>query len=244
MRDTRAPVGSRSLSVSILGLLLLVPPASPAEATTVLPDPVGDVHFFTTPPPGLAIPDLIEITGGFTATDLILTATFAPGTLVPGVSNTFFGFGLDLDLDDRTGTDFIRGAEKHIMFHTSLDHAFVCDRILVVPAECSAQVPVQIDTDTLTVVLSLGPAGIDDDGVARFGFVAGLLGDGGPISEDIAFDVTSSVDRRFTVTTTPVVPEPGTAPLLLLGLAGLASVRGRVGALGARAARRRAETPA
>lgn len=201
--------------------------AMPAAATTTLSDPVGDVFVFGTPPPGLVLPDLIEISGGFTATDLILSATFAPGTLTPGITNTFFSFGLDLDLNDRTGTDFIRGAEQQVMFHTSLTHAFVCSRILVVPAECSAEIPVFVDTDFLSVTLSLGPDGIDDDGVARFGFVAGMLGNGGPISEDVAYDITSPVERNFTAVTSAVVPEPSTAILVLTGLFTLAARRQR-----------------
>lgn len=206
--------------------LLLLALAPAARATTVLSDPVGDVFYFGTPPAGLAIPDLTEITGGYTATQLILTATFAPGTLVPLVGSTFFSFGLDLDLDQSTGRDFIRGAEQHVMFHTSLQTAFVCSRVLVVPAVCSAEIPVFHDADTLRVEVSLGPDGIDDDGVARFGFVAGMLGDTGPISEDIAFDITSQIERRFTVSTSPVaIPEPGSAFGVLVGLACLAASR-------------------
>ena len=206
--------------------LLLLALAPAARATTVLSDPVGDVFYFAAPPAGLAIPDLIEITGGYTATELILTATFAPGTLVPLVGSTFFSFGLDLDLDQSTGRDFIRGAEQHVMFHTSLETAFVCSRVLVVPAVCSAEIPVFLTADMLRVVVSLGPDGINDDGLARFGFVAGMLGASGPLSEDIAFDVTSQVERRFTVSTSPIaVPEPSSALGVLVGLAALATGR-------------------
>ena len=205
---------------------LLIALLSPvAQATTVLEDPIGDVYLYGTPPAGLVLPDLIEISGGYTDTELILTARFAPGTLSPGITNTFFSFGLDLDLNELTGTDFIRGAEQHVMFHASLDYAFLCSRVLVFPPECGDEIPVLLDTDFLSVRLSLGADGLNDDGVARFGFVAGMLGPGGPISDDVAFDVSSAVGRRFTVTTSAVVPEPSSALLCLYGLSVLGAIR-------------------
>lgn len=199
-----------------------------AQATTVLEDPVGDVYLYGTPPAGLVLPDLIAISGGYTDTELILTASFAPGTLSPGVTSTLFSFGLDLDLNEWTGTDFIRGAEQHVMFHTSLDYAFVCSKVLVFPPQCGGQIPVFRDTDFLSVTLSLGPDGLDDDGIARFGFVAGMLGANGPISDDVAFDVSSPIDRRFTVITSAVIPEPSSGLLFLYGLSGLGLIRKQV----------------
>jgi hypothetical protein len=70
--------------------------------------------------------------------------------------------------------------------------------------------------DSLEVVIPLDATGLDDDGVALFGFVTGLFMGGQPVTEDEAFDgVSSSRERRLTLSSSAVA-----APALpVLGLA-------------------------
>ena len=55
-----------------------------------------------------------------------------------------------------------------------------------------------------------------------------MLGANGPISDDVAFDVSSPIERRFTVITSAVIPEPSSGLLFLYGLSGLGLIRKQV----------------
>jgi len=182
----------------------------------ILEDPAGDVFFFDGPlPPGpLQAPDILEVAAGYTEKELVVTLTFAAGTMQPGVVGTFYILGLDTDFALHTGGSFIPGADYHIPFATDLTFATICEESLT-PATCGSQIPVVTSGDSMQVIVPLGAEGIDDDGVVRFGFVAGLFMDGAPATEDGAFDGDSgSLERKLTMASRAIesssvpVPEP------------------------------------
>lgn len=189
-----------------------------ARATTVLPDPAGDVFFFSGPlPPGSPVPpDLIAVTGGFTSSELRLTAAFAPGTLEPAAVGLFFVMGLDTDLDAGTGSNFIPGADKLLFFATGLATVNVCDELVPFPV-CSGTLPVTLEEDLLSLVVPTGAPILPNGGEVRFGFVAGLFVGGLPVTEDDAFDgVASSLDRTLSALSSPLLP-PAVAILVKPG---------------------------
>ncbi len=197
------------------------PPAPPGEVS--IEDPVGDVTLFSGPlPPGSpSPPELVSVRAGFDATHLHVDVSFAPGTMNPGGTGTFYLLGLDLDLNALTGASFIPGAEAMLFFASDLQSATICGTTLD-PAVCTTSIPVQLGADDLSVSIPLGPDGIDDDGAARFGFVAGYFLDGIPVSEDVAFGgVSGSLDRVFAAVSGNLLaaPVPALAPLGAIGLA-------------------------
>lgn len=221
-RTRRLRLGLALAALTLLG-------AGPAGATTVLPDPVGDHYLFVDPLPGglPPLPDLIEVTAGYTATHLHMTASFAPGTMVPGTPEYFFTIELDTDLDAATGGSYVPGADKVILLATSMAYGTICDDLVVMPFNCSTQVPVSASPDHLSLAIPLGTGGLVDDGVVRFGWTVGLFSGGGPVGADSAYDGTSTAEKIFTVQSTPVVPEPHTGLLVLAGMSGLAARRRR-----------------
>lgn len=206
-----------------LAASLLFALSAPAAATTVITDPVGDLVLLQDPLPAGApvIPDIIEVTGGFTPEDLLLTATFAPGTMTPGTEGYFFTFGLDLDLDDSTGSNFLRGADHVLLVASSFEFATVCDDLIPLPLNCGLRVPVTAEADYFELAFPLGPGGLEDDGVLRFGLATGVFFGLGPIAGDEAWDGTARQDRVLSAVTS-AVPEPGLGSLLAIGLLGIA----------------------
>jgi len=202
------------------------PGPGPPPGETVLLDPLGDFHLFAGPLPvgSPAAPDLLQLKAGFTASHLLVTVDFAPGTMHPAAEGNFYVLGLDLDLNLTTGGSFIPGADTLLPFSAGLEFATVCDGFIS-PGTCGQQIPVLLEGDQLRLEIPLDSTGIDDDGVVRFGFVAGLFAAGVPVSEDAAFDgVSGSLDRNLTMisgaiaeVTVPML-EPWGALLLTAGL--------------------------
>jgi len=87
--------------------------------------------------------------------------------------------------------------------------------------------------DRLAFSILLGPAGIDDDGLVRFGLSAGIFHGAGPLGVDDAWDGTDGRAQVFTVQSSALVPEPGTGLLAAVGLflLGARRRRHRVGRL-------------
>lgn len=233
------PVRPGPLLLCVLAIAALAPAAS---ATTLLPDPTGDVFLFTDPlPPGAPIPpDVTAVSAGFDATDLHLTLAFAPGTLDPAEPGLFFVIGLDTDLDDSTGSNFIPGADKLLFFASGLAFVNVCDELVPIPS-CSGTLPVGVGEDLLELAVPLGAPILPDGGAVRFGFVGGLFIDGVPAAEDDAFDgVASSLDRTLSalasqIAEPPAVPALGrTGRVSLVVLLGLGVVLVRRGYRGRR----------
>ena len=215
------------------------PPPPPPPGETLLVDPVGDPSLLSGPlPPGAVAPDLVRLTAGFTTTHLIVTVGFAPGTMQPPVGSSFYLLGLDLDLNLTTGGADIPGADALLIFAGNLSYATIC-RDYISPGTCGAQVPVFLDGDEMQLDIPLDASGLDDDGVARFGFVAGLFDGGVPIAEDAAFDgVSGSLQRNLLMVSGSLlapppqaVPALGPAATLLLAsgllVAALGALRGR-----------------
>lgn len=207
------------------------PPAPPGE--TVIDDPLGDFSLLAGPlPPGAPNPpDLLEVRAGFDSTHLHVHVEFAPGSMQAGATGLFYVLGLDLDLNMLTGGSFVPGADATLLFASDLLSATICDGSLTFES-CNVPVPVTLDADALHLSIPLDAAGIDDDGAAHFGFVAGLFVDGAPAAEDAAFGGTSgSLERQFAAVSGNLLaaPVPGLAPWALGGL---------VVALGAAARRR------
>ena len=206
----------------------------PPAGLSVLEDPLDDVVYFEGPLPeeGPVAPDIARVTAGFDEDDLIVTVSFAAGTMQPGVEGLFYVLGLDVDVNVATGGSFIPGAEKILFFATDLTFATICDEFVSL-ATCHNQLPVTALGDRLEVAIPLDDSGIDDDGVALFGFVAGLFVAGVPATEDDAFDgVSRSLERNLSALTgsllgTPV-PEPSGTLLgcsMLIAMSWLASRR-------------------
>jgi hypothetical protein len=191
------------------------PPPSAPPGMVILQDPAGDPFFFNGPlPPGSPeAPDLLKLQAGFTSTDLMVSVTFAAGTMQPGTAGTLYIMGLDTDLNLTTGGSFVPGADKILFFASDLTFATICDEYVSLPT-CPNQVPITLQGDQLQMTIPLDASGINDDGVVRFGFVAGLFLSGLPASEDSAFDgVSGSLVRNLTVTSgnleAPPLPVPG-----------------------------------
>lgn len=190
------------------------PPPPPPPGETVLLDPAGDFQLLAGPlPPGAVAPDLVRLAAGFTASHLIVTVEFAPGTLQSPVGSAFYLLGLDLDLNLTTGGATISGADALLIFASDLSYATIC-RETISPETCGAQVPVFANGDELQLDIPLDASGLDDDGVARFGFVAGLFDGGVPIAEDAAFDGASGSLQRNLLMVSGSLLAPQAVPVL------------------------------
>lgn len=89
-------------------LLLALLAPSFATATTIISDPIGDA--------GLG-PDIVSIAGGYDATNLYLSASFAPGTL--NLSNLSLWFLLDTDTNTATGLSTGSAGEDYVVSYKS-----------------------------------------------------------------------------------------------------------------------------
>lgn len=199
---------ARGCAAWLLALACTFLAADRAAAQTLLPDPEGDVLFISGPlPPGSPIPpDVVAVTAGFTSSELVVTVAFAPGTLEPAELGLFFVLALDTDLDAGTGSNFIPGADKLLLFATGLGLVNVCDELVPFPS-CSGTLPVAVAPGLLSLTVPIGAPILPDGGEVRFGFVAGLFLGGVPATEDDAFDAVAS--PLVLVEEVAVVVKPG-----------------------------------
>jgi hypothetical protein len=156
MKPNLASPHSRRRPAAILAIALLfggLAAASPLVAQTTIPDPINDASGW---------PDIVSVSGGFTTTNLLVTAHFRPGTLSP--ANLGFLIGLDTDLNANTGTqppNWPVGQDYTVYFNslTNPSTAFVG----------GYPIPVSFSADSLGVSVPLAQLG-NDNGVARFAF--------------------------------------------------------------------------
>ena len=156
-------------TLCILVFYLGVMQPSLAEFFTVF-DPIGDAS---------GTHDVIEINGGFTPSNVILSADFNTGTL--NIENLGFIFGLDIDEDASTGlpssfTSFPVGAEFSVFFHSQIDpvQATIFD---LAPSQTTGSVPVgnvpvSFTPNALSLSVPFTLLG-NDDGPMNFGFIVG-----------------------------------------------------------------------
>jgi hypothetical protein len=144
--------------------------ASPLHAQTIITDPAGDAS---------GHPDVIAISGGYTRSNLYLTATFRSGSL--NRTNLGFMFGLDTDLHPNTGVkppaSFPLGAEFSIFFVSASDtnNATVTD---IMKEQAVGTVPVKFASDSLSLTVPLALLH-STNGKMNFGFVCGPAGPNG-----------------------------------------------------------------
>lgn len=207
--------GGRRAGVRALLVLAGLLAGAQASATTIIADPVGDSD---------GVVDITSVSAGFTATTLVLGGTFAPGTFDPATGG--FNVGLDTDLNPSTGIDcsgganiFPCGSEWQVSYNASLSTTVA--RLTDGVGGSFASFSVTFGTDMFEIVVALNAdpnLGLPDDGLALFGLVAGVVDSSGGFGpDDIAPDGADG--GPLGGPSSPILPEPSSAGLLVLSLA-------------------------
>ncbi len=181
-----------------------------AYAQTTLFDPINDASGFH---------DITSISGGYTHTNMILTANFRAGTLHP--NNLGFTIGLDTDLNASTGTqppNYPVGQDFSLFFNSQTSATTASLSGIVGPA-----IPVSFSTDSFSLSIPLSRLG-NDDGIAKFCFLVGNPLPSGAIQIfDFAPDTAGGGALGGPTT---FIPEPSTMVLAGLGIVALLGARG------------------